>query len=175
MRPINRQALSSDFGIHAPDADGAGHGPEAAPPEKSCCRKKANHRLIAFQGYSMYPFLRNGDRLVVRTEPIVSPGIGDIVTLPINGNGKPPAFIAHRIVSKTADGKIITKGDNMKMPDRPILAPADIAGVVVFVLRRRRLKSLTGVWSRCMAHTIAALSRWNLTPAIVAGYLKNRV
>jgi len=160
----------------ATDVQGtAGRRPEPTRHETLCGPGQSGHRLIAFQGYSMYPFLRNGDRLIVRTRPIVCPSIGDIVVLPIHGSGKPPAWIAHRIVTKTPDGKIITKGDNMKVPDGPILAPAEIAGVVVFVLRRQRLKPLTGRWFRCQGRAIAILSRWNLTPAIVAGRLKKRV
>jgi len=129
-------------------------------------------KLFRFEGFSMFPFLRPADRLVVKTGTNLPLAVGTVVLFNNDGRSGPGGVVVHRIVRATPEGRFITKGDNMKKPDQRLLSTGDIAGVVVMVLRRRRLKPLTGALARGMARVIAALSRHNLTPALVGTILK---
>jgi signal peptidase I len=68
---------------------------------------------IEAEGGSMFPVIRNGDR--VRVEPIETPvGRGDVVLVVING-----AWVLHRVVDVSETG-VITQGDNQPHPDPPV-------------------------------------------------------
>jgi len=132
-------------------------------------------KLFRFDGLSMFPFLRPADRLVVKTGPNLALAVGTVVVMDTTGTIGPGGVVAHRIVRTTAQDRFVTKGDNLRQPDPRLLCAGDIVGVVAMVLRRGRLMSLTGAWPRRRARAIAALSRWNLTPALLASSFKQRV
>ena len=52
------------------------------------------HYTISFSGYSMNPFLKPGDRLVVKRVPPENYRVGDIVVLPNPEN----IYMVHRLI-----------------------------------------------------------------------------
>ncbi len=116
--------------------------------------------LVEMSGYSMHPFLRPGDRLLVRR---VEPGSlrrGDVVVL---ANG-PGSLVAHRLLRVLPDGRGITKGDALLRPDP---APVDLraaAGRVEAVIRRGRIIPVAAGTRGRLKSLFAALSSLGLTP-----------
>jgi len=88
---------------------------------------------ISAGGYSMWPALRPGDRLIISAvNDNLAPAAGDVVALKRDGG-----FVVHRITEIKADDgavKIRTRGDSSMKPD-PWIAYEHIAG---FVKRFRR-------------------------------------
>lgn len=88
-----------------------------------CCR-------FCVKGFSMSPFIRDGD--VVTVAPLGSGGLGlgDVVVfLSVRGGGP----VIHRIVGKW-DGSYLLKGDNLPESDG-MVPPANILGYIKAVER----------------------------------------
>lgn len=89
---------------------------------------------ITAGGYSMWPALRPGDRLII--SPVsAGPAVGDVVAIRRDGG-----FVAHRVTEiMTSDNglQLRTRGDSSRQPD-PWLSGNDIAGVVTQVIRGGR-------------------------------------
>ena len=83
------------------------------------------------RGFSMSPFIKDGDDLTLFPLNGISPGLGDVVAFIHKGSGVP--FI-HRVVGKKEDTYLL-KGDNAKETDGFISA-SDILGSVRMVERR---------------------------------------
>ena len=121
-----------------------------------------DYRRVTFRGYSMYPFLRPGDVLVLAAvEPqFVKPG--DIVCLDLGMYSA-----THRVVdiSRSSHTRIlILKGDNLPCADRPFSPGSGLLLRLLMIIRGRgRL-----VRPR-FGKLIALLSRNNLTPGIIRG------
>ena len=104
------------------------HDPVVTVSPHWCC--------IPFAGFSMYPFIRPYDRLVVKLRPISSLGLGDVVVVASESAGT----YCHRVVGlkKGPLNEILTKGDSVLNPD-PLLAKAEnIIGRVEFLVRDGR-------------------------------------
>jgi len=88
-----------------------------------CCRFRV-------KGFSMSPFIRDGD--VVTVAPLGSggPALGDVVVFVSVRGGGP---IIHRIVGKV-DGAYLLKGDNLPESDG-MVPPANILGYIKAVER----------------------------------------
>lgn len=73
---------------------------------------------------SMAPTLNRGDLILVLRVPFDRVGVGDIVVFRDPNNGM---AIAHRVVNKLEDGRLLTKGDNETYLDQarpgPVLPP----------------------------------------------------
>jgi signal peptidase I len=78
---------------------------------------------------SMEPHFKKGD-LVLMQKVDKDPKIGDIIMFGIRGNKEP---IIHRISMITAEGGIITKGDNNPAEDSWILTKINIIGKAVII------------------------------------------
>lgn len=95
--------------------------------------------VITAGGYSMWPALRPGDRLII--SPLTGgPAVGDVVA--INRDG---GFVAHRITEtmNTENGlQIRTRGDSSMHPD-PWVSENEIAGVIREVRRGSRELTVT--------------------------------
>jgi hypothetical protein len=116
----------------------------------------------------MYPFLRPGDRLIIRRVPPERLRRGDIVVLDDKGR-----LVAHRLVRRLPGGRVVLKGDSLPAPDSPLPNPARIIGRVEALTRRRRLITLThGPRSR-LNPVYAGLSLLNLTPGALRLKIKN--
>ena len=82
-------------------------------------------------GFSMSPFIKNGDIVTVTPLPDSSPGIGDVVAFIRPGVER---LVVHRVVGKK-NGCFVIKGDNA--PDTDGLIPGtNILGCVKKVERR---------------------------------------
>jgi hypothetical protein len=128
--------------------------------------------IIPFKGFSMYPFLKPGDLLVMRALPFHFFKVGDVILFE---SGLPAHFeglIAHRVVRIRPNHRILTKGDNLPRPDPELEDGGRILGRVISVLRRDRMISLTKGPLGFAAKWIAFLSRKNVTPGILAAKMK---
>jgi hypothetical protein len=90
------------------------------------------------------------------------------VAFAADGAGGRNGLTVHRVVAVAADGATTTKGDNMRAPDADPLAADRIAGQVIAVLRRGRMVALGAGLRGIGGRVLAALSRRNLTPGLVA-------
>ncbi len=119
-------------------------------------------KRVLFQGYSMYPFLRPGDALVLADVDARLVQYGDIVCVT---DGR--RYIAHRVVDiryRSPAPILITKGDNLPYPDRPLSPNSGPLLKVAMIIREK------GVLVRPrFGKTLALLSRRNLTPGIIQG------
>jgi signal peptidase I len=128
--------------------------------------------MIPFEGFSMYPFFRPGDSLVVKRYPSEPFKVGDIILFrPVN-TGSFHSPIAHRVIGMTAEREILTKGDNLPQPDPKPLGRNQVIGQVIYVVRRGCMIPLTWGKYGFGAKWIALLSRKNLTPGILAARVK---
>ena len=96
---------------------------------------------ISAGGYSMWPALRPGDRLIIspvkiNAGPVIGGlAIGDVVAISRDGG-----FVAHRIMEiKASDSgwQVRTRGDSVGKPD-PWVSEKDIAGLVKSLSRGER-------------------------------------
>ncbi len=112
-------------------------------------------------GFSMHPFIRNGDIITIAPLPPGRPGPGDVVAFVRPGTGK---LVVHRVVGRT-DGGYLIRGDNNDEPDG--LIPAEsVLGIVVRVEHNGRDVS-AGLG--CERRLIALLSRPGLLRRTNAG------
>jgi hypothetical protein len=77
------------------------------------------------KGFSMSPFIKDGDVVTVSPLSDRSPGIGDVVAFIHQGTGK---LVVHRLVGKRGDSYLI-KGDNSPETDG-LIPKANILGCV---------------------------------------------
>jgi len=120
--------------------------------------KGASFRFRA-KGFSMSPFIKDGD--VVTVAPMLGtvPGLGDVVVFIHPRTGK---LVIHRIVGKRADSYLI-KGDNFPEGD-DFVPRANILGHVAKVERDRKEIFLGRGLERFL---IAFLTRRRLLPLLV--------
>jgi len=104
-------------------------GPALNELLRSVLDKGAPFRFRA-KGFSMSPFIKDGDIVTVSRLSGASPGLGDVVAFLHPGTEK---LVIHRIVGKNSKSYII-KGDNMSQGDGPV-TEADIMGRVIRVER----------------------------------------
>ncbi|RIL06104.1 hypothetical protein DCC79_15640, partial [bacterium] len=104
-------------------------------------------------GGSMRPLLHDGD--VVRVVPAPAPRPGDILCAPTPGG-----LVAHRLVGRAPDGRLVLRGDDTAGCDPP-LDPRLVLGRVTAV-------EAPGGWrsddpgQRALACATAAVARWQL-------------
>jgi len=84
-------------------------------------------------GGSMFPFIRNGDTLLIKPIQEAQLEIGDIVVFEMPKRG----LIAHRLVARKGPF-FFTKGDAHFKLDKPIVE-SDIAGKVFALSRKHKL------------------------------------
>jgi signal peptidase I len=129
--------------------------------------------MIPFEGFSMYPFFRPRDRLIVRRSPCKPVKVGDIILFRPDSTGSPNSLIAHRVIGRTGNSEILTKGDNLPRPDPKLVDQDHVLGQVIYVVRRGRMIPLTGGVHGFGAKWVALLSRKNLTPGILWAKVKD--
>ncbi len=96
-----------------------------------------NTIYFEFNGSSMLPTLKPGDKLLVACVGVVC--VGDVVVFQLHDK----LYIAHRVVSVDSRG-IITRGDNVRTHDARILQPDEITGRVVSAQRGTRHRVISG-------------------------------
>jgi len=110
-------------------------------------------------GFSMFPFVRDGDVITVSRLPGGSPGLGRVVAFVHPGTAK---LVVHRVVGKEA-GSCVTRGDSTTEADG-FAAREAILGYVTRVERDGRSVSI-GLGVERLA--IALLSRRGLLAPLV--------
>lgn len=107
--------------------------------------KRSTISLIQTTGFSMRPFLKGGEKVIVAKTRAEDLKIGDLIVY------KPPHFnqtVCHRLVKKVngKDGWLLyTRGDACPEPDRPI-GEDIIIGRVAIVLKGRRVIDFISRW-----------------------------
>ncbi len=109
---------------------------------------------IKAAGRSMFPFIRSGDVVTLSALGGLSPRIGDVVALRVNGSGQ---LALHRVAAKTHDC-CLTRGDNCDEPDG-LATKDDLLGRVSAVERNGTAVSLGLGLERRL---IAFLSKYGL-------------
>jgi signal peptidase I len=105
-------------------------------------------------GFSMYPFIRNGDYITISPFTYGHPRLGDVVAFIQPETEK---MIVHRIVENRGDHYLI-KGDNTTAPDG-LIPKANVLGYVTKVDKDGKLIRLGSGFEKVF---IALLSRKNL-------------
>lgn len=105
-------------------------------------------------GFSMSPFVRDGDAITVSPLSDAAPRLGDVVAFIRPETSK---LVVHRVVGKQ-DGAFLIQGDNAEETDGPVPA-ANVLGRVTRVERDGKPVRLGLGPER---YLIAFLSRWSL-------------
>jgi len=107
--------------------------------------------FVQTAGYSMWPFLKGGKRIIVKKVPIEKLRIGDIVLYRANNQA-----VCHRLVKKVVDKKrrlLYVRGDNSLSLPEPI--PEEMfLGKAIGILQEPGAISLTGCRQRFMNRLI---------------------
>jgi signal peptidase I len=117
----------------------------------------------------MYPFLKPGDRLVVKRIHPNYLQVGDIIVM----RRSKDHITAHRIVRMLSNGNAVTKGDSLLVPDNEQIKLSEVDGRVEAVVRGRKLIPVsTGPrsWGKGL---YAILSVWGLTYGAIKIKVKN--
>ena len=125
--------------------------------------KGENFRFRAL-GWSMAPFIKPGDMLLIEPIGERKPSLGEVVAFSLPGSG---GYRVHRVVQRLAEGFLI-KGDNMDQADG-IVTFECILGKVKIVLRRGKKVRLGINMGR---RGIALFSRLGLLPSVVKWFWK---
>jgi hypothetical protein len=101
--------------------------------------RKGSPLTLRARGFSMSPFIKDGDDVTLFPMNGVSPGLGDVAAFIHEGTGMP--FI-HRVVGKKG-GAYLLKGDNVAEADG-LIPESNILGCVRMV-ERKGLRVLFGL------------------------------
>jgi signal peptidase I len=96
---------------------------------------------ITVGGYSMFPYLQNGDEVLIKKEPINNLKVGDIIVF-----RSAKKLIAHRIITfrKTnSHTNIITKGDSLIFFDKPINEELYIGKITDYIRKNKSISIIT--------------------------------
>ncbi len=69
---------------------------------------------VPVYGMSMFPILMPGDKVQVRRVGVQDMRVGQVLVFENQGQ-----WVAHRLIAKQEDGKLITKGDGTAMEGQP--------------------------------------------------------
>jgi hypothetical protein len=135
-------------------------------PDSSESRERGDRRRL---GRSMMPMLAPGDAVRWRRHR-VAPRFGEVIvfrsSVPAPGRGSSRVadalerrdFVAHRVIGRRADGRLLSKGDGRVSADDAAVDPRDVLGVVDAVRVRGIWRSTDGVGARAWALVAAAVS-----------------
>lgn len=109
-------------------------------------------RLVVL-GTSMHPTIRSGETVTIAPLATGAPKPGTIVLHRAAGQ-----LVAHRVERRLADGRLLTRGDALVALDPPV-APGNVLGVVVAVVRGGQEVALDGAARRLLARCTVTLTR----------------
>jgi signal peptidase I len=115
---------------------------------------RGNQLRFKAHGNSMFPFVRNGDCIIVKPETAGSVKVGDIILFRYPGG----TYIVHRVIKKNGQTSLLTRGDNMPGYDLPVPNEC-VLGKVTQIEGRGKLLKLGGWPNRAYACSIALSSR----------------
>jgi len=144
--------MMTDAGYSTSGGELSLSGPAMADLLDAVVEEGASFRFTA-RGFSMRPFIEDGDVLTVRPLGADAPGVGDVVAVRVVGSGR-GRLIVHRVVEQR-DDRCLIRGDNCPEPDG-WFPRSSIAGVVSAVDRDGRRRGAGLGRSR---RRIASLSR----------------
>ncbi len=131
-------------------------GSEFYPLGKSLADAGVALRLQV-RGWSMYPFIRDGDWAEIVPVPVDEIRVGDVV---FSRTG--PQLFAHRVIRRISGEQkiqLITRGDNHLREERPVDPAADLIGRIQTVYRgHRRIRmdrGLPGYLGKLVARSTA--------------------
>jgi hypothetical protein len=124
---------------------------------------------IQFSGYSMHPFLKPGDRLVVKRLSPENYRLGDIVVL----RNSEDNYRVHRLIKLLPRYRGITKGDSLLAPDHASVTLSSLTGRVEMVARGRRLIPIASGPRSYLSILYAVSSRLGLTSGALKLRIKN--
>lgn len=106
--------------------------------------KSQDSIFIEVSGFSMRPFLKTGERLVVKKVPVKDLRRGDIILYKADNQ-----LVCHRLVKKIVSESgylLYTRGDASPKIGEPITESA-LVGKVTGILRKGGIINFTGKWS----------------------------
>lgn len=125
-------------------------------------RQAHRSHWFPIQGQSMWPFLQEGDRILV-AHGASEIRAGDVILMaypgPADGGTR---LVAHRLLRRQRRGDTIifqTKGDSRRRPDPPLPASA-LAGKVIAVARGGRVRRVDGPLWRALGWFLAWAGPW---------------
>jgi hypothetical protein len=131
--------------------------------------KPLRHFTLLFTGYSMYPFLKPGDLLVVREISSNSLRIGDIVL----ASDAKKRYMVHRLVKILSPNKGVLKGDSMLKPDPEPVELSTLTGKVIGFIRGKQLVILSTGLRSGLNKLYAFFSLKGLTPGAIRLRIRN--
>jgi len=97
--------------------------------------------FIESAGFSMWPFIKTGEKLIVRRIPLENFKIGDIVLYRESNQ-----IVCHRLVKKIqGESLFYVRGDNSPFSSEPVIAQM-LLGKAIGVLRKGKIISFAGHW-----------------------------
>lgn len=114
-----------------------------------------NAQVFVSFGQSMWPFLKSGEKLIVKEAPLNSLKLGDIILF-----RQAEKLVCHRLVKRSSvNGKMIlyTRGEHNFFHKDPVEEEM-LLGRVVGVFRNGKVKSLNGVLGRLQNYLLIFLS-----------------
>jgi len=100
-----------------------------------------NLSLFEVKGFSMWQFLRAGEKLIIKNVPVEDLGVGDIILYRKNNE-----LVCHRLVKKALIDKkeymLYSRGDNsISLPE--LVTREMFLGIVMGILRKGKVVSLS--------------------------------
>lgn len=112
---------------------------------------------VKSRGYSMYPFIKNGDTIQIEVINADKLKLGNIVFYCLPSG----TFVVHRLIKKNGSGSLFTNGDNMRQYDEPI-DEEQVFGRVIQIERNGRALKLRGRLNGLNMHLITMLARYRI-------------
>lgn len=116
------------------------------------------HIRFCVRGWSMHPFIQDGDLLTVEPLGGKTPRVGDVLLC----QGERGRLYAHRLIRSGQAGTLTTKGDHALYFDKPIDL-ASVLGRVTAIENGAGSASLTGLRGRLLARAwgwLSPVSAW---------------
>ncbi len=109
--------------------------------------------LLFFEtsGFSMWPFIRQGEKLVIKKVPVDDLRAGDIISYRANHQ-----LVCHRLVKKNRDF-FYTRGDN-SISSPEMITKEMFIGKVVGIIKNNRMISLTSWRNRLINSFIVIIA-----------------
>jgi signal peptidase I len=118
----------------------------------------------------MYPFLKPGDRVVIKRAAQDSLQVGDIIVTPSKSQTH---AVVHRIIKILPPDGCITKGDALFNPDPELILFSNVSGMVTAILRGNRVIPLNSGIRRRLKKLYVFLSITRLNFATFKQQVKN--
>ena len=108
-----------------------------------------DNKLLYFYtaGFSMWPFIRQGQRLVIKKTSVEDLAAGDVILYRLNSQ-----LVCHRLIKKV-NGKIFVRGDNSVL-GHEVLTKEAILGKAIASIENGKIISLEKKGQKTINHLI---------------------